>query len=87
MDPGVGIVTPGAIKAMALSHKVYLFMRDHGEKVSKSRISRSDVRDLNFNVAVNSDQFVIARDKLHLEYIVKRTKIDTYVRTKRIEIS
>lgn len=86
-ERGVGIVTPGAQKCMPLSSSVCIVMGDNGSKIKEFNVDRKQVRRMNQNIAVFSDNYVISQHKALLERIIKDTKIDQWQKTKRIEVN
>lgn len=87
---GVGLITPGAKKIIALTSSVCLIMHDLN-KNAVIEYSESSIKDayeiIKLNTAVNSDRFVYASDKNELEKIVRDTKIDSYIKKERVIVS
>lgn len=83
---GVGLITQGAKKVVALSQKVCLIMYDHGEKILHSDINRETVRRINFNITVHTDRFLIGRDEALVKNLSKRAKLSQWERKSRIQI-
>jgi hypothetical protein len=74
-----GVLTPGAMSTVPLSDKTCLVLSGEGGRLQYGGIPKDAARTINNNVAMNSDRFVIARDRPFLEKVVARTRIDQYV--------
>jgi hypothetical protein len=85
-DAGVGIITPGAEKVFPLTSNTCLVMLDHGKRIMKLDVDNKVVWEINCAIAANSDRFVISPDKLLLEKIVKKTKIDQWKIKERVSV-
>lgn len=83
---GVGIITPGAMKVFPLSQAACLTMYDHGEILSHREIDSQTVRRINLTVTSHSDRFVVGRDKLLVQNLVKTTGIEHYQRNGRFSV-
>ena len=87
-DGAVGILTPGAKKALPLSPNTSLFMCDHGGRFAETIAPRNNVRKINIFYAQTSDRFIFAKDELLLRSIVKRSRIDEIPNgQKRVNVS
>ncbi|MFH1562272.1 MAG: hypothetical protein ABIF11_02465 [Nitrospirota bacterium] len=84
---GVGIITLGAKKIIPLSKRTCLVMADYGGGISIKEIDRKGVTSINLTTAINSDRFLIARDKPLLEKIVKLTKVNRWTKKSRVQVS
>ena len=73
-----GFITKGAKKVCPLSKTVCLVMCDYGERIIHMNITRKQARCINLLVAMNSDRFLLSKNKNLLESIVKLTKINKY---------
>lgn len=71
---GVGIITPGAVKVIALSCRSCLIMGDFGNKVTYYEIDKATTRKINIDIALRCHRFVIAKDKTLLERIITASK-------------
>ena len=68
---GLGLTTLGACKMMPLSRHVLLLIRDKGNKRTHSKIpDRKWVKRVNLDIANQSRNYVIAKDKPHLESLI-----------------
>lgn len=76
LDGAVGILTPGAKKALPLSPNTSLFMCDHGGRFAKTTAPRDKMRNINLFYARTSDRFIFSKDELLLRSIVKRSGVD-----------
>ncbi len=87
---GYGLATPGTVKVISLSSNVCLVTKEL-TRLPVILHKDWDKKDLSkwFNriTAINSDRFVFSPEKGKLEKLVKDTKIDTYLREKRITVS
>ena len=72
---GYGLLTPGAMKIVALTNSVSLYMGDQGEAMFYKQIGREWVRQFNYHQAVTSSQYLYSGNKQLLESIVKRTSL------------
>jgi len=80
---GLGILVPGVKKIVPLTQKVCLVICDKGDKIEKTNVSSKEVREINCYIAKNYNNFLISRDKILLEKIVKNISIDrTKVKSK-----
>ena len=73
---GLGILVPGVKKIVPLTQKVCLVICDKGDKIEKINISSKEVREINCYITKNYNNFLISRDKILLEKIIKNTGID-----------
>ncbi len=83
---GVGVATPGAKSIIPLSSAMSLVVVSPGNQIAFVDADRMKVRSINIATALNSDYFLIARERRLLEYIVKRTKIDEYEVQERVRM-
>lgn len=90
---GYGLLTPGASKYIPLTAKTAITMYDvrsdkkAGNVFYKMIDDRKSVRLMNCDIAANTERFLIGKDKGMLERIVKITKIDTYKKSRNIQVS
>lgn len=86
---GVGLITPGASKIIALDSTLCLFMGDLVER-PWIKHAKDDNKELlkwiNYKTSENSDRFVYSPDKGKLEKIVKVTKIDKFLTKERVVV-
>jgi len=73
---GLGIRVPGIKKIVPLTQKVCLVIYDKGDNIEKKDISSREVEEINNYITKNCDRFLISRDKVLLEKLVKITNID-----------
>jgi hypothetical protein len=83
---GVGLITPGAKKVVALSQKVCLIMLDHGDEILHIDVDREKVRRINFNISLHTDRFLIGRDEALIKSLSKRAKLSQWERKGRIQV-
>jgi hypothetical protein len=83
---GVGILTPGAKKIIPLTANTCLIMEDKGTITKGSIANKTMWRAINLCSAINSDRFLIARDRPLLEKIVKITKVNNWRKKERVQI-
>lgn len=84
---GVGIATPGAAKVIPLSAKTCLLIGDYGDSLRISQGNQGLIRNLNLNIAINSDRFIIGRAEELLKRIVDITKVDQWRKKQRVSVS
>ncbi|MHB8836193.1 MAG: DUF4238 domain-containing protein [Candidatus Methylomirabilia bacterium] len=84
---GVGISTPGAVKAIPLSSSAFLFMSDHGEKMRHVTLDSENVRKANLAIAQNCDNYLFGTSRELLASLVKRTGISGTKKGKRARIN
>ncbi len=83
---GVGLITRGAKKVVALSQKVCLIMYDHGEVNLHKDMNKEIVRRINFDISVNADRFLIGHDEALVKNLSKKAKLSQWERKGRIKI-
>lgn len=85
---GVGILTPGAKKALPIASNVSLFMDDRGDKIEGLEVSNDAVQGINILYARTSDRFIFAREESLLREIVKLSRVEEMLLDReRIRIS
>jgi len=84
---GVGILTPGAKKVIPLTANTCLIMGDRGTITKGSIANKIIWRAINFYTAINSDRFLIARDRPLLEKIVKIAKVNDWRKKDRVQVA
>ncbi len=72
----VGILTPGAKKAIPISSDTSLFMCDHGGRLVETVAPRDKIRAINAYYARSSDRFIFAKDEALLRSVVERSRVD-----------
>ena len=72
-----GLRHPGTIKYFPITRSLCLRMGDAGGKFRYRDASRYEVRVINQNVAVNSERFILGRDRDHLQVIISRSGTGT----------
>ncbi|HYM12367.1 MAG TPA: DUF4238 domain-containing protein [Bryobacterales bacterium] len=72
---GVGILSQGAVKYVALSAKLCLKMGDVGTRVSYQSASSAEVRRINCWTARNSERFVFGGCEALLQRVIKIAKL------------
>jgi hypothetical protein len=82
-----GILTPGAAATIPLSSRTCLIMEGQGGTERHGKISKDGARRINENIAKNSDRFIIGRDQIYLERLVKRTRVGQFRWTSRFEFN
>lgn len=75
-DSAVGILTPGAKKALPVSPNSCLFMLDHGGRYAENTAPRDKIRFFNDFFARTSGRFIFAKDEALLRSVVKRSRVD-----------
>jgi len=73
---GLGIRVPGVKKIIPLTQKVCLVIYDKGNNIEKKDIPSREVEEINSYITKNCDRFLISRDKVLLEKLIKITNID-----------
>src|SRR5471030_2191317 len=73
-----GILTPGAAATIPLSSRTCLIMEGQGGTERHGKISKDGARRINENIAKNSDRFIIGRDQIYFERLVKRTRVGQF---------
>ncbi len=87
---GYGLATPGTVKVISLSSNVCLVTKEltrTPEIIHKDWSKKDLSKWINKITAVNSDRFVFSPEKGKLEKLVKDTKIDTFLREQRVQVS
>ena len=87
---GYGLATPGIVKVISLSSNVCLVTKEltrTPEIIHKDWSKKDLSKWINKITAVNSDRFVFSPEKGKLEKLVKDTKIDTFLREQRVQVS
>jgi hypothetical protein len=88
---GVGLLTKNAIKVIPLTSNICLMICNYNpENPSTNKkvdYPRKEIRKLNCNFAINSERYIISKERSILERIVKITEIDKWQIEKRIEVS
>jgi hypothetical protein len=83
---GVGLLTRGARKVVALTQQVCLVMCDRGDKIAHIDISRDDVRKVNLGITLRTDRFLIGRDHDLVKNLAARARLSEWERKGRIRI-
>jgi hypothetical protein len=83
---GVGLLTKGAVKVVALNQRTCLLMFDRGDTMSHADGKIEDVRKINHELTVNTDRFLVGRDHALLANLAKRTRLAEWERKGRISI-
>jgi len=85
----MGILSPGALKAMPLSKESCLLIRDRSimPTLVHKNCPRKLARFINNLIALNSDKYVLSHNKALLQRIVMTTKVDQYIRTQRVQVN
>lgn len=73
---GLGIRVPGVKKIIPLTQKVCLVIYDKGDNIENKDIPSREVEEINSYITKNCDRFLISRDKVLLEKLIKITNID-----------
>lgn len=73
---GLGIRAPGVKKIIPLTQKVCLVIYNKGNNIEKKDISSREVEEINKYITKGCDRFLISRDQVLLEKLVKITNID-----------
>lgn len=76
IDSAVGILTPGAKKAVPISPSATLFMLDAGARYAENTAPRDKLRIFNSFFAQTSDRFIFSKDEALLRSVVERSKVD-----------
>jgi len=66
----VGFAVPGAVKYFPLTYRFCLRLGDIGNSFSYRKISKEKVRVINFNIAANSERFIMGPEKAQLVSVV-----------------
>jgi hypothetical protein len=77
---GYGILTPEATTIIPLSRKTGIYFLGEGGNVRYAVAKKDFVRQTNYVVAANSERFVLAREKLLLENVVRKTRLGDWQR-------
>jgi hypothetical protein len=72
----LGVRCPNTLTFVPLSSTCAIILEPLGDNRDYKVIPRPLVNSINMSVAINSDRFVIARDKPLLERVVKRTRLN-----------
>jgi hypothetical protein len=75
-EPVLGLVSQAISKFVPLSQSVGLILGKFGGGFAHIGIDRESVRGFNQIVAIESDRYVIGRDKELVKSVVKRSKVD-----------
>ena len=67
---------PGVKKIIHLTQKVCLVIYDKGDNIENKDIPSRKVEEINSYITRNCDRFLISRDKVLLEKLIKITNID-----------
>jgi hypothetical protein len=87
---GYGLATPGTVKVISISSSVCLVAKEltrTPEIIHKDWNNKELSRWFNRITSANSDRFVFSPEEGKLEKLVKDTKIDTYLREQRVQVS
>lgn len=84
---GVGIIVPGATKAIPLTQTTTLVMLDRGEITVHKDVNRKFARSINLDIVSHCFRFVIGRDEALLKDLVSKTKIDQTKWKPRMSVS
>ncbi|MDD2901780.1 MAG: DUF4238 domain-containing protein [Syntrophales bacterium] len=84
---GIGILFKGVRKLFPISQTTCLIMLDHGDLLAHHKTDKQTVRNINLNVALYTERFLIGRDELLIKNIVRKTKINQWDYKGRISIN
>lgn len=73
---GVGILTPGAVKAIPLTGKTLLLAMDKGNIIRQAEMPKAVVHEFNLAVTARTERFAMSKDKAMLEGLVPAAGID-----------
>ena len=73
---GVGILTPGAVKAIPLTRRTLLLTFDKGDITRHAAMTEAVVRDFNVATAARTERFAIGTDRTLLESLVPAAGIN-----------
>jgi len=80
----VGFVVPGSAKYFPISRHLCLRLGEPGNKRRLRKLDKEDVRTVNFNVAANSERFIMGPSQVQLENIVNRSASQQIEATPRV---
>jgi hypothetical protein len=69
----VGFLVPGAVKYFPLTSRYCLRLGSRGRSFGYRKISKETVQIVNYNIAANSERFIMGRDKAQLASVVLRS--------------
>lgn len=75
-NSAVGLLTPGALKALPISSSSSLCLLDRGERFVERTVPRDVLRGFNGNYARTSDRFIFAKDEALLRSVIERSGVD-----------
>lgn len=87
---GYGLATPGTLKVVSLTSNIGLVIKEltnEPEIIYKDTDNKDIYRWVNKISADNSDRFIYGPEKDKLTKLVKDTKIDTYLKARRIGVT
>lgn len=70
----VGFLVPGAVKYFPLTHRHCLRLGDAGGAFSYRKVSKEKVQIINYNIAANSERFIMGPEKAQLVSVVKHSE-------------
>ncbi len=73
---GVGILTPGAVKAIPLTGRTLLLAFDKGEITRHADMTEAVVREFNITATARTERFTIGKDRALLESLIPAAGIN-----------
>jgi hypothetical protein len=70
----VGFLVPGTVKYFPLTYRYCLRLGDAGRSFSYRKVSKETVRMINYNIAANSERFIMGPEKAQLVSVVERSQ-------------
>lgn len=86
---GIGLLTPGSQKILPLTPRHCLLIGDPENEttITKARTTKKGARIINLSLIDHSTRFIMARERKHLEYLIKRSRIKGTKRDERVSVS
>ena len=88
---GLGIMTKNAVKIIPITSSICLMILEYNPDdaltLYKNNFPREEIRKINVSLAINSDRYIIGKDRELLEKIVKITKINEWQIGNRVKIN
>jgi hypothetical protein len=70
----VGFLVPGAVKYFPLTRRYCLRFGDAGGAVSHRKVGKGTVQIINYNIAANSERFIMGPEKAQLVSVVRHSE-------------
>lgn len=70
----VGFLVPGTVIYFPLNNRYCLRLGKAGQSLSQRKVSKETVRIINYNIAANSERFVLGPEKAQLVSVIERSE-------------